>query len=211
MGGLESIVQQLSCLWTRLRTCMQRLEQAIGDSPCTLKMADIGKATSSAKTSALRGVDIREKLSLWDSSLAPLSSSQKEGVMSLSAVANNRPFPKNVSFNIGFNYNFVDRSRIDAINLSVEPYNRNIFSSLRWHFVEKGLAIVCDCLIPVLGNGMFWKPCKVYSLHWLNGPKFIQFIIYNNSNVMVFGNDIVQSWTTEQSKSLICVILTFSL
>ena len=43
------------------------------------------------------GQDLREKLSLWESSLATLSDRQKDGVMTLSAVANSRPVPKNVS------------------------------------------------------------------------------------------------------------------
>lgn len=43
------------------------------------------------------GQDLREKLSLWESSLATLSDRQKDGVMTLSAVANSRPIPKDVS------------------------------------------------------------------------------------------------------------------
>ena len=43
------------------------------------------------------GPDLREKLSLWESSLATLSDRQKDGVMTLSAVATSRPVPKDVS------------------------------------------------------------------------------------------------------------------
>ena len=50
----------------------------------------------SSKASKVQDVDIREKLSLWESSLATLTSSQKDGIMSLSAQANNRPLPRNV-------------------------------------------------------------------------------------------------------------------
>ena len=48
-------------------------------------------------TSKQDGQDLREKLSLWESSLATLSDRQKDGVMTLSTVANSRPIPKDVS------------------------------------------------------------------------------------------------------------------
>ena len=48
-------------------------------------------------TSKQDGQDLREKLSLWESSLATLSDRQKDGVMTLSTVANSRPMPKDVS------------------------------------------------------------------------------------------------------------------
>ena len=40
---------------------------------------------------------VREKLSQWESKLAPLSDSQKVVIMELSAVASQRPLPEGVS------------------------------------------------------------------------------------------------------------------
>lgn len=52
---------------------------------------------SSLTTPKQGGQDLREKLNLWESNLATLSDRQKDGVMTLSAVANSRPMPKDVS------------------------------------------------------------------------------------------------------------------
>ncbi len=48
------------------------------------------------KTQQKKAQNVRDKLSQWDSRLAPLSDRQKESFMELSTAATARPFPTQV-------------------------------------------------------------------------------------------------------------------
>ena len=50
-----------------------------------------------AYTKSKSQVNIRDRLSQWDSRLAPLSDHQKDGFMQLSSAASFRPIPPHVS------------------------------------------------------------------------------------------------------------------
>ena len=50
-----------------------------------------------AYTKSKSQVNIRDRLSQWDSRLAPLSDHQKDGFMQLSSSASFRPIPSHVS------------------------------------------------------------------------------------------------------------------
>ena len=48
------------------------------------------------KMDKLQSKSIRDRLSLWEGSLAPLSDSEKQGVMELGTIAAQRPLPPEV-------------------------------------------------------------------------------------------------------------------